>query len=175
MPVNLLLVQALWSQQAYPEPMAWVEPEIWYRNLPTFYAATGILITDPFGRILLVKPNYRDYWAFPGGMIEANEAPHEAAARELTEELGLKLDIGNLLVVDWGAPMGERPSAIMYFLFDGGTIESGDAINLDAKEIELVGFFQLDECRSLLPAYTAGRAAAAVSARQTGHVAYLPG
>jgi hypothetical protein len=29
--------------------MVWQEPEIWYDNLATFYAATGALITDPCG------------------------------------------------------------------------------------------------------------------------------
>jgi ADP-ribose pyrophosphatase YjhB (NUDIX family) len=34
----------------------------------------------------------RDYYAIPGGHIETNESPKEAALREIQEELGLKLD-----------------------------------------------------------------------------------
>ncbi len=154
--------------------MAWVEPEIWYQSLPTFYAAAGVLITDPLGRLLLVKPNYHDLWAFPGGMIEAEEKPHEAAAREVAEELGLKLNVGMLLLVDWSAPMGKRPSSIMYFLFDGGTIEDTAGLSLDEEEIEAAAFFTLAGCQAALPAHIAQRAPAAVAARNAGRMVYLP-
>ncbi|MFC7247727.1 NUDIX domain-containing protein [Catellatospora aurea] len=154
--------------------MAWVEPEIWYRSLPTFYAAADVLVTDEHDRLLLVKPNYRDHWAFPGGMIEAGEPPHVAAARELTEEIGLKIELGGLLVVDWAPPMGHRPSAIMYFLFDGGSVSSGITVDPDAEEIERAAFFPLAECVTLLPAHTANRATAAMAARASGRTAYLP-
>jgi ADP-ribose pyrophosphatase YjhB (NUDIX family) len=154
--------------------MAWVEPEIWYQNLPRFYAAAGVLITDPDDRLLLVKPNYRDHWSFPGGILEASEAPHHAAARELAEELGLKTEIGKLLVVDWAAPMGQRPSAIMYFLFDGGTTSSDDAPSIDPDEIEDMGYFHLDQATAQLSAHSARRAQAGMSARRTGETIYLP-
>ncbi|MFD0592794.1 NUDIX domain-containing protein [Catellatospora coxensis] len=150
------------------------EPEIWYRNLPTFSAAAGVLITDERDRLLLVKPNYRDHWAFPGGMIEAGEPPHVAAARELTEEIGLKAEPGGLLVVDWAPPMGHRPSAIMYYLFDGGSVHSEINFEADPEEIERAGFFPLDECVTLLPGHTATRATAAMAARASGRTAHLP-
>ncbi|MEV0458004.1 NUDIX hydrolase [Catellatospora methionotrophica] len=154
--------------------MAWVEPEVWYRNLPTFYAAAGVLITDEHDRLLLVKPNYRDHWAFPGGMIEAGEPPHLAAAREVAEEVGLKVELGALLVVDWAPPMGHRPSAIMYFLFDGGSVHSAATVDTDAEEIDRTGFFALAACASALPAYGVNRAVAAMAARASGRTAYLP-
>ncbi|HKB30855.1 MAG TPA: NUDIX domain-containing protein, partial [Streptosporangiaceae bacterium] len=68
-----------------------LEPAEWFASLPTVYLAAGALITDPSGRVLLVKPNYRDHWAVPGGICEQGEPPHEACARELLEELGLPI------------------------------------------------------------------------------------
>jgi len=55
-----------------------------------------MLLTDPHDRVPLVKPNYRTYWAIPGGMVEADEAPHECVAREIAEELSLHIRAGDL-------------------------------------------------------------------------------
>ena len=47
-------------------------------------------------KFLAVKRSSKDklfggMWAFPGGKIEKRETPFEAAAREITEETGMKL------------------------------------------------------------------------------------
>ncbi|HEX5496323.1 MAG TPA: hypothetical protein VFX70_17290 [Mycobacteriales bacterium] len=43
------------------KPATYVEPTTWYAQPPTIYAAAGALITDQAGRVVLVKPNYRDH------------------------------------------------------------------------------------------------------------------
>jgi 8-oxo-dGTP diphosphatase len=61
------------------------------------------VFTDAAGRVLLVRPTYKEHWEIPGGMVEASESPHEAPAREVAEELGIDRPVGRLLCVDWGA------------------------------------------------------------------------
>lgn len=89
--------------------MTWVEPDKWYAKLAAFHAAAALFITDATGRVLLVKPNYRDHWAIPGGYVDQDESPDAAADRELCEELDLALPVGDLLVVDWASPRRTAP------------------------------------------------------------------
>src|SRR4051794_36656315 len=82
------------------------DPEAWKASLaegnarqPRKRVATDVIIRDQDDRLLLVNPTYKPDWDLPGGMAEANEAPIEAAHRELREELGLTVEIASLLSV----------------------------------------------------------------------------
>lgn len=153
---------------------AYVEPEQWYAQLATQYAAVGALITDPAGHVLLVKPNYRDYWALPGGMLDDGETPEDACARELNEELGLGLPVGRLLVIDWARAYGRRPRPITYFLFDAGTLHDPGQIQLQESELDDWAFIPLLQATAQLPPHTAARLPAAVTARDATTTIYLP-
>ena len=72
------------------------------RNAP-IHAVAGVLC-DTRGRILLARRTAgRDLagaWEFPGGKVEPGESPREALARELFEELGIRIgDIEPLISV----------------------------------------------------------------------------
>jgi 8-oxo-dGTP diphosphatase len=57
-------------------------------------AGAFAFITNPEGKILLVKQNYaRRHWALPGGGVESKEDPRDAAVREVFEETGLKVQL----------------------------------------------------------------------------------
>ena len=62
---------------------------------PRIEVAAAVLLRDD-GRFLLGQrpPGkvYAGYWEFPGGKIEANEAPLAALGRELHEELGITVE-----------------------------------------------------------------------------------
>ena len=53
------------------------EEAAWYARLPTMFAAAAALFTGSEGRVLLVKPNYREHWSLPGvprGLLGRREA-----------------------------------------------------------------------------------------------------
>lgn len=60
----------------------------------------GVIERD--GRLLICQRRNKDRhglkWEFPGGKVEPGEAPREALARELEEELGVKARIGPEIV-----------------------------------------------------------------------------
>jgi 8-oxo-dGTP diphosphatase len=155
---------------------AWIEPERWYEQLPSFYAATAALITETgTGRVLLVKPTYRDHWAFPGGYLEADEYPQDGCAREIQEELGLKLTPGELRVVDWAPPAGPRPRAITSFTFDCGELPADVEILLPPDELSDWAFLDPADAVARLPVEVAPRVHAALDARHQRTTAYLGG
>ncbi|MEU1360112.1 NUDIX hydrolase [Micromonospora zamorensis] len=155
--------------------MTWTEPAKWYANLASFYAAAAAFITDPAGNVLLVKPTYRDHWAFPGGYVDEGEYPHDGCAREVREELGISATVGDLLVVDWAPPAGLRPRAIISFTFDCGSISSLDEIELAGQELEEVAFFTRQGAEGRLPENVAPRVSAAIDARNRHALTYLAG
>ncbi|MGC5288657.1 NUDIX domain-containing protein [Micromonospora sp. DT231] len=67
--------------------MTWTEPATWHANLASFYVAAPAFITGPDGKLLLVKPNHRDHWSFPGGYVSENEYPHEACDSSVAHQL----------------------------------------------------------------------------------------
>ena len=44
-------------------------------------------------KLLLLKQERSKFWLLPGGHIEDNELPHEAAIREVLEETGLTIEL----------------------------------------------------------------------------------
>jgi len=53
--------------------------------------AGGILIEGD--KVLLIKHKKLGKWLYPGGHVEENETPREAAEREFLEETGLKVNV----------------------------------------------------------------------------------
>lgn len=137
--------------------------------------ASGVLLFDEQDRVLLVDPTYKPGWEFPGGVVEAGEAPAQAGIREVAEELGLRLEtVPKLLVVDWEAP---KPPAYggLRFLFDGGRLRGDAAAQLLLPGSELRGwrFVTEQEAAGMLPPTRFERLRWALRARERSTVLNL--
>jgi 8-oxo-dGTP diphosphatase len=66
-------------------------------NAVTVQGAAAVIFDDD-GRVLLVKENYgRRRYGFPGGAVEAHEAPDDTVVRELREETDLDVAVEHLI------------------------------------------------------------------------------
>ena len=148
--------------------------ETWFAGLPATVIAAAALITDAAGRVLLVKPNYRDNWALPGGICEHGEPPHEGCRRELAEELGLPIPVGRMLAADWSQPYGERARSIMHFIFDGGQLDEGAPIVIQQAELDGYRFTDAAELAGYLNQTALRRVQGALRSKSSGRPIYLP-
>ncbi|MFK3981739.1 NUDIX domain-containing protein [Micromonospora sp. NPDC050397] len=149
-------------------------PEDFTAALPRKRMGAGVLLRDADGRILLVEPTYKDYWEIPGGVVEADESPYQAAMREVAEELGLSVTPGRLLVVDWVPPQMGRTEGVM-FVYDGGQLDPArtSQITLPADELRSWAWCTPDEAEARLSPVLARRALAALLAVTQGTTLYL--
>lgn len=63
--------------------------------MTTIVVAAG-LVTDPGGRLLLVRKRGTSTFIQPGGKPERGETPAAALVRELAEETGIAVDVSRL-------------------------------------------------------------------------------
>jgi 8-oxo-dGTP diphosphatase len=66
--------------------------------MKTLVVAAALITTG--GRLLVAQRKEKDDWAlhweFPGGKLEEDEGPQECIRRELREELGIEVEVGEI-------------------------------------------------------------------------------
>jgi 8-oxo-dGTP diphosphatase len=77
-----------------------------YEYMKTINVSAAIIIED--NKVFATQRGYgewKGWWEFPGGKIEAGECPKEALVREIKEELDADIIVGELLdTVEWDYP-----------------------------------------------------------------------
>ena len=100
-------------------------------------AATAVV--ERGGRVLLIKrgnqPGYGQ-WSMPGGYVDRGEVVEEAAAREVWEETGLRVEINGLIGL-----FSEREHPVIVAAF--AAREAGGELAAGEEALD-IGFFSLD-------------------------------
>jgi 8-oxo-dGTP diphosphatase len=86
-----------------PKPIA-----VERRYPPCPLVGVGVVVLNKAGQVLLVKrgrPPRQGQWSLPGGLIDLGERLVEAARREVFEECGIEVQIGDLVAafepIEW--------------------------------------------------------------------------
>ena len=115
----------------------------------TIVVAAGVLVEA--GRVLLAqrKPGAHlgGAWELPGGKVEEGEDPRDALRRELAEELGIAVEVGDVLDVAFHRYTEADRTVLLLFFLVSRLPGSPDPQLLDVAAIEWAGALALDPAR----------------------------
>jgi mutator protein MutT len=127
------------------------------RGVDFIGVGVGAIIVDGEGRVFLAKrgvqaQNERGLWEFPGGAVEYGETLRDALKREIHEEYGIVIEVGDLLTVtDHILPEEHQhwvsPSYIC-------KIVDGIPTIIEPEKCEEIGWFALENIPSALTQVT---------------------
>lgn len=139
------------------------------RSIPAKRVAATVIFTDESGRVLLCEPAYKEVWEAPGGAVEADESPRDAAVREVKEEFGLVIEPGRLIAVDYVPPIGSRTEGLIY-VYNGGCLrpEQTETITLDARELRSWSWCTVAEAHERMRDLVARRVERSLKAIESG-------
>lgn len=116
------------------------------RPMSTVIVAAGIVIED--GKVLLSRrktgTHLAGMWEFPGGKTEPGEDPRAALRRELEEELGITVHVGEILDVTYHRYEEANKSVLLLFFEAQREEGSAEPRALDVAEVAWFSADRLD-------------------------------
>ncbi|MBT9251610.1 NUDIX hydrolase [Bacillus halotolerans] len=111
------------------------------------------LIKSKCNQILMVD-NHEGHWSLPGGRVEPDETLIEAAIREVHEETGFEVEIGNLIAVNEAKYVKRNHHAIL-FTFEARIVGGTEAIK-KPNEILQIEWVDIEQANERMPYYSEG-------------------
>ncbi|GEN27487.1 DNA mismatch repair protein MutT [Halovibrio variabilis] len=83
-------------------------------NAANVLEIAAAVVSDPDGRLLLVRKHKTSFFMQPGGKVDAGETALRALCRELKEELGLQVNEDQLIPLGvHNAPAANEPGMVL--------------------------------------------------------------
>lgn len=124
-------------------------------SLPTKRLIVQGLVGDGDGRVLLCELTYKTDWDLVGGVAEPAETPVASLEREVREELGVDLPVGDLVAVDWLPPYKQWADALLLVFDLGDHPDLLERATLQRTELRDVHWCTLDEAARHVAPYVA--------------------
>ncbi len=117
------------------------------RGVDYIGVGVGAILVDPDGNVFLSRrgwnsKNEKGLWEFPGGAVEFGERLADALQREMAEEYGIEIEVGDLLdVVDHILPDEGQHWISPTFIC---RIKKGEPRILEPEKCSEIGWFEVD-------------------------------
>lgn len=122
---------------------------IFFSSITRKIVAAAVICRDEQGRLLVVFDTFRGRWTIPGGLVDADESPIDAAVREAREEAGVDVTAGRLLGV-FAHPMPDR----VHLVYEATPVRpTPNPVPLHPHEVSEVRWVSLDEVDDLMDAH----------------------
>ena len=122
--------------------------------------SVSVLTFDERDRVVLVRHAEFDLWTTPGGAVEPEEVPADAAVREMWEETGLHVELQRVIGV-YGGPefttTYRNGDAVSFMMTVFQARRIGGCLRPDDEETLEVGSFAQDEVAELAMQHWAPR------------------
>lgn len=127
------------------------ENKAWRAKQPQKMVVVKVIIKSDQGRVLLAKPDYKKSWQLPGGGVDDNESPEQAAVREVKEELNLDISQDSLQIK---GTIYKADEELLFVIYESTPLISEDAkFTLQGDEITDFQFADVYDVAPLLSSY----------------------